>query len=178
MTYTYGFLLPIKCNKYFVQKAWCHVLVLPSILVNVLEIQSDAMYLLLWCESANCAKKLLSRYTCYWPSLKSRWLILAWFFLVLLWTKAKNEVNIQPFWPNKLVQYRIYFVAKTKSFCAKQSSKSHTGKINLFCLHRQPFRMMDMLHLYCPMNKPYYDKITCSLTTALLDQCSYSTGQN
>ena len=69
-------------------------------------------------------------------------------------------------------------MAKTKSFCAKQSSKSHTGKINLFCLRRQPFRMMDMLHLYCPMNKPYYDKITCSLTTALLDQCSYSTGQS
>lgn len=47
MTYTYGFLLPIKCNKYFVQKAWCHVLVVPSILVNVSEIQSNAMYLLL-----------------------------------------------------------------------------------------------------------------------------------
>ena len=47
ITYTYGFLLPIKCNKYFVQKAWCHVLVLPSILVNMLEIQSNVMYLLL-----------------------------------------------------------------------------------------------------------------------------------
>ena len=52
------------------------------------------------------------------------------------------------------------FVAKTKSFCAKQSSKFHTGKINLSCLRRQLFRMMDMLHLNCLMNQPYYDKIT------------------
>lgn len=119
ITSTYGFLLPIKCiyYKFFVWKAWCHVLVLPFILVNVVWKFSPmpcTFYCVVW------ISKLHKEAFVYWPGLRSRWLILARFFLVLLWTKAKNEVNIQPFWPNKLGQWFILWLKQNLFVQTKQ----------------------------------------------------------
>lgn len=52
-------------------------------------------------------------HTGYWPSVRLRWLDIG-----CLWTEIKsrsvamqkkNKANIQPSWPNKLGQYRIYY---------------------------------------------------------------------
>ena len=58
----------------------------------------------------------------YWPSVRSRWLDMGQVLLMRfhgtksIKTQKKNEVNIQPSWPNKLGQERTYIPRSIESF--------------------------------------------------------------
>lgn len=85
-------------------------------------------------------------HTGYWPSVRLRWLDIG-----CLWTEIKsrsvamqkkNKANIQPSWPNKLGQYRIYYngikYQKMIFDLAGPSEKSWAGSIApLACLGSQ-----------------------------------------
>ena len=64
------------------------------------------------------------------------------FFFACLWTETKlgsinsqkkNKANIQPSWPNKIGQWRIYYTAFGKIFLAGYSGLSRASKMATSC---------------------------------------------